>query len=91
MLTTPRMTTVTKIVLRVLMDTKEPAYGARLAEQTQLASGTLYPVLRRLEGAGWLSSKWVYPYPGAKPWREYAFTEEGRQSAIQVLRKDGPA
>jgi DNA-binding PadR family transcriptional regulator len=32
--------------------------GADIAKATSVSSGTLYPLLRRLETAGWLTSEW---------------------------------
>jgi PadR family transcriptional regulator, regulatory protein PadR len=32
--------------------------GIEISRSTGLASGTLYPILFRLEGAGWLESEW---------------------------------
>jgi DNA-binding PadR family transcriptional regulator len=44
-------------VLRVFLDDlTEPRYGFDLMRRTGLPSGTLYPILARLEAAGWLES-----------------------------------
>ena len=47
---TPRMATVLKVLLE---DPDQPRYGFGLMKLTGLASGSLYPMLARLEGAGW--------------------------------------
>ncbi len=55
----PRMTLSTQAVLRAL--TTEPArdrYGLELSAATGLPSGTLHPILARLEGLGWVDSFW---------------------------------
>jgi PadR family transcriptional regulator PadR len=49
---TPRMATVLKVFLE---DPDQPRYGFELMKLTGLASGSLYPMLARLEGAGWLT------------------------------------
>jgi PadR family transcriptional regulator PadR len=49
---TPKMARVLKIFLQ---DPAEPRYGFELMKHTGMASGSLYPMLARLEEAGWLS------------------------------------
>jgi DNA-binding PadR family transcriptional regulator len=49
---TPKMAKVLKIFLR---DPTEPRYGFELMKLTGMASGSLYPMLARLEEAGWLT------------------------------------
>jgi DNA-binding PadR family transcriptional regulator len=55
----PQLTTQTMAVLSVMLD--DPAasfYGLELAHGASLASGTVYPILIRLERAGMLESRW---------------------------------
>jgi PadR family transcriptional regulator, regulatory protein PadR len=55
----PQLTTQTLKVLGVLLDTTmEPLSGAEIGKATTLRSGTLYPILARLENAGWVKSSW---------------------------------
>ena len=49
---TPRMATVLKVFLE---DPDHPRYGFELMKLTGMASGSLYPVLAKLDGAGWLT------------------------------------
>ena len=49
---TPRVATVLKIFLE---DPDQPRYGFELMKLTGMASGSLYPVLAKLESAGWLA------------------------------------
>lgn len=62
-------------VLRALFDVgpEGRVYGLELTEQTGLKSGTLYPVLARLEGAGWVVSAWeeADPRDVGRPRRRY--------------------
>jgi PadR family transcriptional regulator PadR len=37
--------------------------GCDIARETHLASGTLYPILSRLERAGWFISRWEVDDP----------------------------
>ena len=55
----PRLSGPTLQVLGQFLDNpSEGLSGADIAKQTGLASGTLYPLLMRLESAKWLTSKW---------------------------------
>jgi PadR family transcriptional regulator, regulatory protein PadR len=49
---TPKMATVLKIFLE---DPDQSRYGFELMKLTGMASGSLYPMLARLEAAGWLT------------------------------------
>ncbi len=49
---TPKMAKVLKIFLE---DPGQPRYGFEIMRLTGLASGSLYPMLARLEEAGWLT------------------------------------
>lgn len=49
---TPRMATVLKIFLE---DPSQPRYGFELMKLTEIKSGSLYPMLAKLEEAGWLT------------------------------------
>jgi PadR family transcriptional regulator, regulatory protein PadR len=49
---TPKMARVLKIFLE---DPAQPRYGFELMKLTGMASGSLYPMLARLEEAGWLT------------------------------------
>lgn len=45
-------------VLSALIAAGGSSYGADLRRQTGIASGTIFPMLLRLEDAGWLVSEW---------------------------------
>jgi PadR family transcriptional regulator len=49
---TPKMATVLKVFLE---DPDQPRYGFELMKLTNMASGSLYPMLAKLERAGWLT------------------------------------
>jgi DNA-binding PadR family transcriptional regulator len=56
------MTPQTIAVLRVLLeDPAEPRYGLDIARHAGLKTGTLHPILRRLEHAGLIESFWEDP------------------------------
>src|SRR5918997_1873980 len=70
----PRMTTsVLKVMAALLADPAADRYGLQLMQDTGLPSGTLYPILVRLERAGWVESHWEQIDPAAegRPSRRY--------------------
>ena len=61
-----------------------PLSGTDLHRRTGVRLSTLYPLLTRLEGYGWLSSAWedIDPVREGRPRRRlYRLTEEGVQVA----------
>ena len=58
-------------------------YGFEIMDASGLPDGTVYPALRRLEGAGHLASAWEDEAKahklGRPPRREYRLTGSGRQ------------
>lgn len=87
----PRMTTTTQLVLRALLE--EPGrerYGLEVCRLVELPTGTVHPILARLEGAGWLVSRWeeVDASEQGRPRRRYyRLTEDGVQSALTALAR----
>ncbi|MCZ4101067.1 PadR family transcriptional regulator [Streptomyces sp. H39-C1] len=71
-------------VLRVFLeDTAAPQYGYSLMKAAKLASGTLYPILTRLETEGVVTSQWETPTKESqRPRKYYQLTGEG----IRVAR-----
>ena len=76
--------TVALVLLAVLKRSGEPLYGYQIAKLLEAASaegmavkqGTLYPVLRSLEGQGLLASR-VEPSVSGPPRKYYTITAEG--------------
>lgn len=69
------------IVLGVLSQMEEPAYGYALMQRLEerglpVDAGTLYPLLRRLEKQKLLRSDWETS--GPKPRKYYVLSETGR-------------
>jgi PadR family transcriptional regulator PadR len=70
------------IVLAVLSRLDQEQYGYSLIKSLadnglEIDQGTLYPLLRRLEGQGLLQSKWRVE--ADRPRRYYVLSDEGRQ------------
>ncbi len=55
----PRLTHASLKILRALLDSPTVRLsGADLHKRSGVFTGTLYPMLLRLEAAGWLDSEW---------------------------------
>lgn len=76
-------------VLRVFLEAAdEPRYGYELMRRTGLKSGTLYPILARLEAAGVVEAGWQPPEQapaGRPPRRFYTLTGAGIVTARQLV------
>ena len=62
--------------------------GADVQRRSHLASGTLYPILLRLESAGWFVSRWeaIDPASAGRPRRRlYRLTPTGLARASEVF------
>ncbi|WP_231626691.1 PadR family transcriptional regulator [Streptomyces apocyni] len=87
-----RMTLQTQLVLRALLeDPAKERYGLELCELAGLPSGTIYPILARLEHVGWVESTWEDPalHEGAgRPRRRfYRIAEDGAEHARDALAR----
>lgn len=84
----PRMSLQTLRVMKAVMATRDELCGAQIAKATSISSGTLYPILVRLERAEWLTSRWETGNPKslARPRRRfYQVTERGFMNADYAL------
>jgi len=73
---TPKMAEVLKIFLE---DPAKPRYGFEIMQRARLQSGSLYPMLARLERAGWLTGnrETIDPRMAGRPSRRhYTITGE---------------
>ena len=84
------MTLQTLRVLAVLMERPTIGrYGLEIARAAGLTPGTLYPILARLERAGWLESEWeaADPHQEGRPRRRYyQLTGVGLHQARHALQ-----
>ncbi len=88
----PRLTQQTLKVLGALVTSRELS-GADIAKLTQLSSGTLYPILYRLEQFGWVASKWESGDPallGRPRRRYYRISAEGSKRVQEIVRELAP-
>jgi PadR family transcriptional regulator, regulatory protein PadR len=84
-----RMSLQTLKVLEVFLgNPAELLAGADVHDRCGIASGTLYPILIRLESAGWFVSKWesIDPSSAGRPRRRlYRLTSTGLRRASEVF------
>ncbi|MFJ4895608.1 PadR family transcriptional regulator [Streptomyces sp. NPDC088788] len=84
-----RITTVTARVLRAFLgNPQNPQYGFDLMQLLGLSSGSLYPILARLERAGWIEGRKedVDAVREGRPARRYyLLTAEGARDARLAL------
>lgn len=85
------MTVAVAVVLRVFLDDiSQPRYGYELMRLTGFPSGKLYPVLARLENAGWLIKELedIDPTDAGRPARRlYRLSEQGVEQTRYELAK----
>src|SRR5688572_520812 len=85
------MTIPTQLVLEALLsDPQQELYGLAIGEAAGLRSGTVHPILARLEGYGWLASRWedVDASTEGRPARRYyRLTADGVQAARAALAR----
>jgi DNA-binding PadR family transcriptional regulator len=60
-------------------------YGYELSRETGLKSGTLYPILMRLEKHKLLEARWVTTSEGVPPRHTYRLTPDGLEWAKDKL------
>ena len=88
---TPRMTIPTQLVLRALLaEPSKELYGVEIGAAAGLPSGTVHPILARLETVGWLSSRWedINPRTEGRPARRYyQLTPDGLELAQAALAR----
>src|SRR5271168_3487799 len=84
-----RMSLQTLRVLEAFLENPtDELSGADVQKRGKLASGTLYPILLRLESAGWFVSRWedVDPSSIGRPRRRlYRLTSSGLRHAGEVF------
>ena len=88
-----RLTQTTLRVLQAFMDdVATEQSGTDIWEKTKIGSGSRYPIMARLEDAGWLTSRWeeLNPEEAGRPRRRYyRLTMNGQTWARAALEKRG--
>jgi PadR family transcriptional regulator PadR len=85
------MTLSTQLVLRAMLaEPTQEMYGLQIGQAAELPSGTIHPILARLEGCGWLESRWedIDPAEEGRPRRRYyRLNAEGAECARTALAR----
>lgn len=67
-------------------------HGYDVCRRTGIKSGTLYPLLIRLEAQGYLEAEWqASTEPGRPPRHAYRLTPAGQRFAASLVTPDAPA
>jgi DNA-binding PadR family transcriptional regulator len=77
-----------KLLKLLLENPKQGRSGAEISKLTKLGSGTIYPLLQRLEMAKWIEGEWenVDPSEVGRPKRRlYKLTRSGQAAATKEL------
>lgn len=81
-----RITPATVDVLRVLVESAGQVWGLLVVKETGRPAGSVYPILERLEGAGWVTSAWEDATERSGPRRRlYELSEAGAEAAREVI------
>jgi DNA-binding PadR family transcriptional regulator len=84
-----RVTYPTTLVLHALLEGYH--YGFDIMDATALPSGTVYPILRRLEAEGYARSRWEKDALARReqrpPRRYYELTASGRSAAREAASR----
>jgi PadR family transcriptional regulator len=74
-------------VLTVLLDSEQPQWGLEIIKATGRPSGTVYPLLDRLERAGWVTSSWDDQDRKGARRRLYVLTRDGATEARRICQR----
>jgi DNA-binding PadR family transcriptional regulator len=82
-----RVTRATLDVLEALMGPDDELYGLKIAQNAGRKVGSVYPILARLEEAGWVESSWEREERGDRGPRRrfYRFSSDGLAAARALL------
>jgi PadR family transcriptional regulator PadR len=84
-----RLTYPTSLVLQALLQGSH--HGFDIMDATGLPSGTVYPILRRLDAEGFVRSRWEKPAVARReqrpPRRYYELTASGRGVAHEAAAR----
>ncbi|GAA2224520.1 helix-turn-helix transcriptional regulator [Herbiconiux moechotypicola] len=81
-----RLTPATVDVLRILLEEGGELWGLAVVKRSGRPAGSVYPILERLEGAGWVESAWEADSERNGPRRRlYRFCAEGADAAREAV------
>ena len=81
-----RKTPATAAVLEIMLSATDAVWGLQVVKETGLKTGTVYPILERLEAAGWVEGAWDADDERKGPRRRYFhLTAEAEPYARQYV------
>lgn len=82
-----RVTDATLDVLEVLLQDSDDLYGLKIAKAAGRPTGSVFPILARLEDCGWVTSEWEAGDPAARGPRRrfYRLSPDGLAQSRQLL------
>ena len=81
-----RITPATIDVLCVLDESAQPSWGLAIIKASGRPAGSVYPILERLEQAGWVTSAWEDDPSRVGPRRRfYELTSDGATAARAAI------
>ncbi|WP_082403486.1 helix-turn-helix transcriptional regulator [Saccharothrix sp. NRRL B-16348] len=84
-----RVTDATLDVLEVLIGPDDDLYGLKISELAERKTGVVYPILSRLEEAGWVESFWERAEPSDRgPRRRFYRLSPGALAGARDLLLD---
>lgn len=84
-----RVTPATTLVLEALLSA-ERVWGLQIVKDAAKKPGTIYPILDRLESAGWIMGEWDTDEVRKGPRRRYyKLVAEARPLALAYVKKQG--
>ncbi len=88
-----RVTEPTLLVIKALISQSESStWGLEIVRATNLKSGTVYPILERLEELGWVTSEWESDSQRNGPRRKlYRLANEAMNSAQDLIAQRNPS
>jgi PadR family transcriptional regulator PadR len=88
-----RVTDATLDVLEVLLGPDEELYGLKIAKAIGRPTGSVFPILARLEQFGWAISEWELGDPATRGPRRrfYRLSPEGLTAARSLLDQRRPS
>jgi DNA-binding PadR family transcriptional regulator len=88
------MTLPTQAVLGALLAAEGEVFGLEIVRTSGLGAGTIYPILQRLQTAGWVTARWEPAgqahIEGRPPRRYYHLTNRGHARAVNALGSATP-
>jgi PadR family transcriptional regulator len=87
-----RVTDATLDVLEVLLGEDQELYGLKIAKATGRPTGSVFPILARLEQLGWVISEWESGDPAARGPRRrfYRLSGDGLPRARELVSQRRP-